>query len=661
MTLDNVQALPLGAQLGDFRLDAVIGHGGFGITYRAFDRQLAKVVAIKEFLPVDCAVRQGQSEVVPRGARFADDFAWGRDRFLDEARALARFRHPHIVPVLRYFEANGTAYTVMEFEDGRNLAELLRERGKRLAPDDVRRLADGLLSGLGAVHAQGFLHRDIKPSNIIIRRDGVPILIDFGAARQAMGGRTRTLTGILTPQYAPIEQYALDGKQGPWSDIYSAAAVLHHAVTGEPPPEAASRVGRDPYKPLVGRAPAQYEDVPFLAAIDKGLAFAASDRPQSIAEWRRLFDISLPFAHDAPTQKVGAAPSPSSSPASAPRLGGVNREEHKLLPPPESPRRSAGWLWLVLLLVVLAGGAALAWRYQDTLRELLAGVPAASTPTNVPSTNAPPAQTATPTLTIPPPTTAQPPTRPATKTGPATPPTPIKPPMTPTQPPQAASSGDAVAKQALIAQAERAAADARTVNDKAKDAAAAARSIAGEAKIVAARAAMPSLEKAERLSYPGGASYIGQVAAGQRQGLGVADLEKDEHQAGDWKDDQLNGLGTVRFGDGTHYEGQWKDGQSTGLGVREKPGVQRDEGNFVGGRLEGAGIRHLLGDTRLDQAGEWRADVLDGPGVETLPNGERYEGEFRAGKRHGYGQLIDADGKAHPGRWEDGKQVESTP
>src|SRR5690242_11079781 len=213
MTLDNVQALPTGTQLGDFRLDAVIGHGSFGITYRAFDGQLAKVVAIKEYLPVEFAVRQGDREVVPRGARFAEDFAWGRERFLDEARALARFRHPHIVPVLRYFEANGTAYTVMEFEDGKNLAELLREPARRLPADDVRRLADGLLNGLSAVHAQEFLHRDIKPSNVMVRRDGVPVLIDFGAARRAMGERTRTFTGVLTPQYAPIEQYALEGKQ----------------------------------------------------------------------------------------------------------------------------------------------------------------------------------------------------------------------------------------------------------------------------------------------------------------------------------------------------------------------------------------------------------------------------------------------------------------
>src|SRR5471032_1207905 len=137
MTTDNVHALPLGTRLGDYRLDAIIAHGGFGITYRAFDSQLAKVVAIKEYLPIEFAVRTADGKVVPRGARYADDFAWGRERFLDEARALARFRHPHIVPVLRFLAANGTAYTVMEFEDGQSVGQLLRQGsgpgGRRLA------------------------------------------------------------------------------------------------------------------------------------------------------------------------------------------------------------------------------------------------------------------------------------------------------------------------------------------------------------------------------------------------------------------------------------------------------------------------------------------------------------------------------------------------
>jgi hypothetical protein len=627
MSVDNVQALPLGTQLGDYRLDAVIGHGGFGITYRAFDGQLAKMVAIKEYLPIEFAVRRG-IEVVPRGARFADDFAWGRERFLDEARALARFRHPHIVPVLRFLEANGTAYTVMEFEDGRSVGELLRKPGARLPADDARRLAEGLLSGLSAVHAQGFLHRDIKPSNVIIRRDGVPILIDFGAARLAIGGRTQTLTSILTPQYAPIEQYALDGRQGPWSDIYSAAAVLHHAVAGEPPPEAASRVHGDPYRPLA-KTQADRFDQPFLAAIDKALAFAPDQRPQTVQDWRALFGVSLPFTHDAPTQRMAAQ-------MTAPRLGGVDRYKDERLPPLWTPPRRRGGLAIAiaLLLVVLLGLAV--WRFQPELSQALTPTP----PAPAPQANAAP---------MPPPTPA-----------PTATPTPMPVPVvTPAPPPSLTPA--AMAQKALVDQAQRAAIDARAVFDKAKEAAAAARTMAGEARIAAARAARSGLENATRLTSDDGASYVGQASDGKRQGLGVAEAKDGDRQAGEWKDNVLNGLGIERLSDGLRFEGQWRDGVPAGLGVRDRSGVDHAEGNFAGGRMEGPGTRRSLAEPSVTQSGEWHADSLDGPGVEVLPGGERYEGSFRAGKRQGYGQVIGTDDKVQSGRWEDGKLVESAP
>ena len=645
MSLDNVQALPLGTQLGDYRLDAVIGHGGFGITYRAFDGQLAKMVAIKEYLPIEFAVRRG-SDVVPRGARFADDFAWGRERFLDEARALARFRHPHIVPVLRFLEANGTAYTVMEFEDGRSVAELLRKPATRMPADEAVRLADGLLNGLGAVHAQGFLHRDIKPSNVIIRRDdGVPVLIDFGAARLAIGGRTQTLTSILTPQYAPIEQYALDGKQGPWSDIYSAAAVLHHAVAGEPPPEAASRVHGDPYRPLV-KTQADRFDLPFLAAIDKGLAFAPDQRPQTVQEWRTLFGASLPFAHDAPTQRM-------TTQVTTPRLGGVDRDRAERAPPPLStPRRHGGLAITIALLLVVLAGLAL-WRFQAELREALAPPPSAPQPQ------------ASVTLTPPPPPSAPAPALPATPT-PAPTPKPAPTPLpsatpTPTPAPTPSLTPAAMAQKALIDQAQRAAVEARAAFDKAKEAADAARTMAGEAKIVAARAALATLENAQRVSTDDGASYVGQVADGKRQGLGVAEAKDNDRQAGEWQDNVLNGLGIERLSDGLRYEGQWRNGVPAGLGVRDRSDVDHAEGTFAGGRMDGPGTRRSLAEPRIARSGEWHADSLDGPGVEVLPGGERYEGGFRAGKRHGYGQVTGADNKVQSGRWEDGKLVESAP
>jgi serine/threonine protein kinase len=614
MSFDNVQALSPGTRLGDYRLDAMIGHGGFGITYRAFDTQLAKVVAIKEYLPLECAIRHSDGSVVPRGARLIEDFTWGRERFLDEARALARFRHPHIVPVLRYFEANDTAYTVMEFEDGKNVAELLREPGRRLPADDVRRLVIGLLSGLGAVHAQGFLHRDIKPANVIIRRDGVPVLVDFGAARQALGGRTRTLTSVLTPQYAPIEAFALDGKQGAWSDIYSAAAVLYHAISGQTPPDAAARVGKDPYRPLTEIAGDRFEPA-FLAAIDRAMAFAPEDRPQSIAEWRALFGAALPKVEDAPTQRLayGAGVTP-------PRLGAASRERDvPSLPPP--PRSSSAWIWITLVVIAVVAGAL--WRFQPAIRALLADL----------SSPAPPVQSA------------------------AAPPAPLP----ATQPPPASPDTSAQRAKAIIDQAQRAAADARAALARADEAAGTARAAAGEARILAARASRPDLERAERLSYDPGASYVGQVTDGKRQGLGVADLADGEHQAGEWRADQLNGLGTVRLADDARYAGEWRDGQSTGLGVREKPGVERAEGNFVMGRLEGPGVRRTLADPNVVRSGEFRADALEGPGVEQVVGGERYEGGFRGGQRQGYGQVTAADGKVTAGRWEAGKRVESAP
>jgi hypothetical protein len=505
---------------------------------------------------------------------------------------------------------------------------MFRSSSKRLPPDDVRRLASGLLSGLGAVHAQGFLHRDIKPSNIMVRRDGVPVLIDFGAARLAIGERSHTLTGVLTPQYAPIEQYALDGKQGPWSDIYSAAAVLHHAITGKPPPDAAARVGVDPYQPLADTEHDRY-DRPFLAAVDRALSFAPAARPQSVEQWRTWFGSSLGNIQEAPTQRLA-----SRAEEEGPRLGGVSRDpdEPRAAPPSRSSRAA---LWSVLVLVALAAVAV--WRYHADIRAMLVGQPTviAEKPTPSPPPSPPPSP-------VPAPQTRPSPT-----------------PQPPAPQPAAPAKPDVTPQQALIEQARRAAVEARRVFERADEASRAAKSMAGEARIVAARAARPDLENAERRTYDG-ATYIGQVVDGKRQGLGVAELADGERQAGDWEGDRLSGLGTVRFADDARYAGQWRDGLPTGLGARDKPNAERAEGNFVAGHLEGLGVRRTLGDPATAQTGEFHADLLEGPGVETVGD-QRYEGGFRAGKRNGYGQVTASDGKVQSGRWADGKLVETTP
>ena len=199
--------LPAGTALRGYELISILGQGAFGITYRARDLQLHREVAVKEYLPTSLALREGRTTVVPRSAEHAEQFAWGRERFMDEARTLARLdRTPAIVRVHDFLEDNGTAYMVMALIEGETLARRLA-REQRLAPDAVERLVFPLLDGLEEVHGIGFLHRDIKPANIMIDEHGRPTLIDFGASRAAMAERSTTLTAIFTPGYAAAEQF----------------------------------------------------------------------------------------------------------------------------------------------------------------------------------------------------------------------------------------------------------------------------------------------------------------------------------------------------------------------------------------------------------------------------------------------------------------------
>ena len=289
-------ALPAGYRLHWYRIESVLGQGGFGITYLATDTNLDQPVAIKEFLPSGLAVRTHDSGVHPASDGRADTFGWGLNRFLSEARTLAQFRHPNIVRVYSVFEANGTAYMVMEYEHGTSLEDAFKFR--RIAGERaLAALVHALMDGLELVHQAGFIHRDIKPDNVFLRaEDGVPVLLDFGSARQALGVETRTLTSLVTPGYAPFEQYNAsreNDRQGPWTDVYSLAATLYRGITGRGPIDAMARADAllsgqpDPLIPLAALEPAGVSPQ-MMAAVDLGLAFQPAERPQSLAEWRAL-------------------------------------------------------------------------------------------------------------------------------------------------------------------------------------------------------------------------------------------------------------------------------------------------------------------------------------------------------------------------------------
>ncbi|MFO0987024.1 MAG: serine/threonine-protein kinase [Alphaproteobacteria bacterium] len=295
----NVLALPVGYELDGYRVERVLGAGGFGITYLAVETLLGRRVAIKEFLPTGIATRgtDGQS-VRPITGDNHEMYRWGIDRFRQEAQTLVKFAHPNVVAIERYFEANGTAYLVMQYIEGKSLGTVLREL-ETIEAHEILELMLPLLDGLAHVHEAGFLHRDIKPDNIFISTDGRPILIDFGAARQALGQQSKSLTAIVSEGYAPYEQYEAHGNQGPWTDIYAVGAVMYRCMTGEKPLAAPSRVaakfrGRPDPLPAIAAASKGAYPPAMMAMAEKALAVSEDDRPQTVAELLALLKGAAP-------------------------------------------------------------------------------------------------------------------------------------------------------------------------------------------------------------------------------------------------------------------------------------------------------------------------------------------------------------------------------
>jgi len=285
--------LPIGSCIAEFEIKGLIGEGGFGTVYLAFDHSLLRTVALKEFLPTALAQRGDSLKVVLLSERNRETFEAGMKSFINEARLLAQFDHPALVKVYRFWESNNTAYMVMPFYEGISLKQVIHEHPERIDEPYLRGILAPLLDALEHLHQSQIYHRDIAPDNIMILDNGMPVLLDFGAARRVMKDMTQALTIILKPGFAPIEQYADDPslKQGSWTDIYGLCAVLYYAILHKTPPTAVSRMVKDNMQALVGNPALAHFSQKFLAAIDAGLAVNPEDRIQTTEQFRHRMGL----------------------------------------------------------------------------------------------------------------------------------------------------------------------------------------------------------------------------------------------------------------------------------------------------------------------------------------------------------------------------------
>ncbi len=273
--------------------------GGFGITYFGWDTKLETNIAIKEYLPREYVSRaQDGSTVTPHSEEDSKTFNFGLQQFIQEARNLAKFDHPNLVRVRHFFEENDTAYLVMDYLDGKNLQEYLQQKGGKLPETEAIDIILQVLDGLKHVHAKNLLHRDIKPQNIYMTIDGRALLLDFGAARTAMGGFTKSLSVILTPGFAPFEQYSRRGLQGPWTDIYACAATLYYMITAEPLPEA-TEAGHDDVSLISLAEGTQNLSGALSTVLEPALATLPEKRPQDVKDFQeRLIGAKSAISSD---------------------------------------------------------------------------------------------------------------------------------------------------------------------------------------------------------------------------------------------------------------------------------------------------------------------------------------------------------------------------
>jgi len=335
--------LPIGSMLREYKIEMVLGQGGFGITYKVRDTHLDKTMVIKEYMPSQFASRSNTTTVtcIPK---HKETFEWGLKSFLDEARTLSKFDHISIVKALTFFNANGTAYFVMDFYDGETLEKYFESHpNKKYSQDEILSVMMPIIEGLKAVHEKGFLHRDIAPDNIFLRINKPPILIDFGASRNALGTKSQNISAIVKHGYSPPEQYTSNSAQDATTDLYAISAVMYEMITGTKPPESTYRQtqlfnsSEDPIEDIVTKYKDRFEPS-FLQTIQQGLSLRQKERIQTIREYQEgLVREEEKVVPNTSTTKTVVVETPT-----------IKRENTDT---PPNPKRSNVLVWILVAII----------------------------------------------------------------------------------------------------------------------------------------------------------------------------------------------------------------------------------------------------------------------------------------------------------------------
>ena len=326
----HANCLPVGTRVSDFEIIGLIGEGGFGIVYLAKDTSLDRVVALKEFMPSSLAGRIDGIQVAVRAANNRGTFEAGLKSFINEAKMLARFAHPALVEVFRFWEGNGTAYMAMRLYRGETLRQVLTRAAEPFSEERIAQIMAPIFDALEMLHREQVFHRDIAPDNIMLA-DGRSVLLDFGSARRILGDGTQALTTVLKPGYAPIEQYSDDGsmKQGAWTDVYALGGVLYHIATGKAPMQAVSRMMSDPMQSITDATGGRFSPV-FSQAVAKAMSVHVDNRFQTVTDFRKALGWNITQAQvvTLPPPQVWLEPD-ASVPKTGPTTGERRSENAK--------------------------------------------------------------------------------------------------------------------------------------------------------------------------------------------------------------------------------------------------------------------------------------------------------------------------------------------